>query len=129
MANPTPVRIQRKRTKGYNMQTESVAINGLPAKSCARPGRWGNPYPVGKSVLISANLRELSGKDPVWWRNRRDGLQTFWLTLDESLECFEGYVNHVNWEPLRGYNLACFCTPDSACHVDVILRRLYGDGN
>jgi hypothetical protein len=41
-----PVRIQRRRTKGYDMQAASRAINGLPCISVTRPGRWGNPYDV-----------------------------------------------------------------------------------
>jgi hypothetical protein len=28
-------------------------------------------------------------------------------------------------EPLRGYNLGCFCPPELACHADVILEFLY----
>jgi hypothetical protein len=38
-----PVRIQRKRTAGYNMQAVSRAVNGLDCISVTRPGRWGNP--------------------------------------------------------------------------------------
>jgi hypothetical protein len=29
-------------------------------------------------------------------------------------------------EPLRGFNLGCFCAPDLACHADILLRKLYG---
>ena len=42
----TPVRIQRKRTAGYDMQAASLAINGLPCISVSRPSRWGNPYDI-----------------------------------------------------------------------------------
>ena len=37
-----PVRIQRKRTRGYNMQAASP--NGLPVVYVGRPTRWGNPH-------------------------------------------------------------------------------------
>ena len=29
-------------------------------------------------------------------------------------------------EPLRGFDVGCFCKPDEACHGDIILRKLYG---
>ena len=29
-------------------------------------------------------------------------------------------------EPLRGYHLGCTCAPELRCHVDILLRRLYG---
>jgi hypothetical protein len=45
-ANMTPVRIQRKRTAGYDMQAVSRAVNGLPCIGVTRPGHWGNPYDV-----------------------------------------------------------------------------------
>jgi len=39
-----PVRIQRKRTAGYNMQAVSMAPNGLPCIFVGRPTHFGNPY-------------------------------------------------------------------------------------
>jgi hypothetical protein len=41
-----PVRIDRKRSAGDNMQAVSRATNGLDGISVTRPGRWGNPYDV-----------------------------------------------------------------------------------
>lgn len=41
-----PVRIRRRRAKGYEMQAVSRATNGLDCISITRPGRWGNPYDV-----------------------------------------------------------------------------------
>ena len=37
-----PVRIQSKRTKGFNLQDASP--NGLPVVYVGRPTKWGNPY-------------------------------------------------------------------------------------
>ena len=34
-----PVRIQRKRTKGFRMPPNTISV--------CRPGRWGNPWRVG----------------------------------------------------------------------------------
>ncbi|HUY27269.1 MAG TPA: hypothetical protein VMV27_07585 [Candidatus Binataceae bacterium] len=43
---PTPVRMRLSRRKGFNLQGESRAINGLPALNVARPGPWGNCFIV-----------------------------------------------------------------------------------
>lgn len=45
-----PVRIQRKRAKDYNMQAESIAVNGLFCVSVTRPGKHGNPYYPGCGI-------------------------------------------------------------------------------
>lgn len=37
----TPVRIQRKRTKGWRMPPNTVSVT--------RPGKWGNPYRATKA--------------------------------------------------------------------------------
>lgn len=72
-------------------------------KAVHRPTRWGNPFPVeehgreASMALYAAWLDERLGEDP------------------EFLE------------PLRGFHLGCFCAPELACHVDVLLRRLYGE--
>ena len=41
-----PQRIQLSRKKGFNLQSVSMALNGLPAVKCTRPGKWGNPFKV-----------------------------------------------------------------------------------
>jgi hypothetical protein len=101
-----PKRIQRKRTKGYDMQAESKALNGLEAVSVTRPGRYGNPFVIGKVSPLTGGL----------------------ITLENCLGAFEAYAYRKmqlegNWiEPLRGKNLACFCKEGAACHGDVLLR-------
>jgi hypothetical protein len=72
-----PVRIQRKRTKGWKMPPNTVSVT--------RPGKWGNPYKVGPGFgtaesavdayrrLIAAgaylrqNLHEIRGKNLACW--------------------------------------------------------------
>jgi hypothetical protein len=67
----------------------------------ARPTRWGSPYKV-----------EEHG------RERTLALYAKWLErkLAEDPQFLE---------PLRGYNLGCFCRPDQDCHADLLLRALY----
>jgi hypothetical protein len=71
-------------------------------KAVHRPTRWGNPFPVdehGRTESMRLYRQWLQGK------------------LKEDPEFLE---------PLRDYNLGCFCAPDLQCHADVILEFLYG---
>ena len=91
-----PQRIQRKRAKGFNLQQESMALNGLPAVSVTRPGKWGNPYTVST-----------------------DG------SVHKALEHYEAMAKGARGEiqrALRGKNLACWCKKSERCHADILLR-------
>ncbi|MCC6405703.1 MAG: DUF4326 domain-containing protein [Planctomycetes bacterium] len=68
----------------------------------ARPTRWGSPFRL-----------EDHG------RERTLALYAKWL--DGELAKDPDFL-----EPLRGYNLGCFCSPDQPCHADILLRKLYG---
>ena len=68
-----------------------------------RPSRWGNPFPVDKY-------------------GRTESLKRYEKWLDLKLRDDPQFL-----EPLRGYNLGCFCSHRVPCHADTILRRLYGD--
>ncbi len=80
-----PVRIQRKRTKGFRLQDASP--NGLPVVYVGRPSKWGNPY-TGATALddftkwasnkrLRGDLHELRGKNLACWcklcERHRDG--------------------------------------------------------
>jgi hypothetical protein len=67
----------------------------------ARPTRWGSPFRI-----------EEHG------RERTLALYEVWL--DEQLALDPSFL-----EPLRGYDLGCFCPPDEQCHADILLRKLY----
>ena len=68
----------------------------------ARPTRWGNPFPVAE-------------------HGREEAIRRYAAWLDARLRDDPRFL-----EPLRGYDLGCFCPLDVPCHADVILRRLYG---
>jgi hypothetical protein len=91
----TPVRVRRKRTKGFKLQDSSP--NNLPVIYVGRPTRWGNPFVVG----IDGNLEEVMIKYRDW--------------LQKKLEDDPNFL-----EPLRGKNLACWCPLDRPCHVDIL---------
>lgn len=123
----TPVRIQRKRTAGYDMQAVSRVTNGLPCTNVTRPGRWGNPFDV------RVFGRELSMK---LFRETMEGCWNPSLVKDVSDELGEAayaahcaFMKRIREHPaaaarseLRGSNLACYCGIDEACHGDILLE-------
>jgi len=102
----TPQRLQRKRNKGYNMQAESMALNGLPAVSVCRPGKWGNPHLVGMCPVCGG---EHTQEEAV-------------MEFEEDLKCMGVGALEIIRRELGGENLSCFCRLDQACHADVLLR-------
>lgn len=72
-------------------------------KAVHRPTRWGNPFPISDTV------------------SRARSMQKFTVWLDRQLARDPDFL-----EPLRGYNLGCFCPPDLLCHADILIERLYG---
>ena len=88
-----PHRVQVSRRKGYRKPDNTVYVT--------RPGKWGNPYKVGK-----------------------DG------NAAECVEKFEAMMNTAMQlsrmreavETLRGKNLGCYCPLNAPCHADVLLR-------
>lgn len=132
----TPQRLQLSRHKGFNLQEVSRALNGLDAVNCARPGKWGNPFVVGKQ-LCNCKYRGERGAFPfqIIQVAELDGfvcdeyLENV-LTIQDSLTLYKAYILH-EWEwdknydveyELSGRNLACYCKPSEACHCDVLLQ-------
>lgn len=95
-----PERIQRKRTKGWQMPPNTIYV-GRPY-SCFQ-----NRYKIG----THSN-----------WLGRPVE------TPQEAVDCFENVIMeppHMRAyarEILRGKNLACWCALDQPCHADVLLK-------
>lgn len=70
-------------------------------KAVHRPSKWGNPF----------DLKTYG---------REEALELYEKCLANLLAHDPDFL-----EPLRGYNLGCFCSLNVACHADVILRKLY----
>ena len=87
-----PKRIQRKRTKGWKMPTNTVSV--------CRPGKWGNPWRVGDYHVP----------------DRQAAVDYFykWMVFSKPA--------HLDLSELRGKNLACFCPLHEPCHADVLLK-------
>jgi hypothetical protein len=114
-ARVTPVRIQLSRKRGFNLQEVSRAINGLPAVSVARPGKWGNPHDWREwRENCPANIVEWEG---VGFRDqwcREMAVDAYREDLEEGLL--------PDPRELRGKNLACWCVRYQNCHADVLLE-------
>ena len=103
-----PVRIQRKRTRGYDMQAESRALNGLPAVYVGRPHPLGNPYVVGSINVATGRV----------------------ITPSIAVTLYDCFINQTEFAPvfrlhmekIRGHNLACWCGLDDPFHASVLLE-------
>ena len=102
-----PVRIQRKRTKGWKMPPNTVYVG--------RPTIWGNPYTFGQAVQF------------------KPGVNTVLITAVGLVLAYRGYLKRmldaqpgISLEQLRGKNLACWCPLDQPCHADVLLEIANG---
>lgn len=100
-----PVRVQRKRTKGFSLQGASP--NGLAVVYVGRPGKYGNPFTPGYSTATGKII-------PI-----EKCLEWYELSVRGKLRKDANFL-----EPLRGKNLACFCRLQNPCHGDVLLRLL-----
>ena len=126
-------RIQRKRTKGWEMPPNTVYVG--------RPSKWGNPF----RVVFYNGL----------WRVTNPEIH-FYLTLisedqakNTAVSLFERYLGRYQYfdlddsrclyrygirgqgyhlvqkiDELRGKDLACWCPLDQPCHADVLLEML-----
>ena len=121
-----PVRIQRKRTKGWRMPENTIAVS--------RPGEWGNPF-----VFADRTNAELVEYYRCWIEDGEihpdidthfeapDGSRTRILGLElPSLIARTALLLRIN--ELRGKNLACWCPLTDVhgnkvpCHADVLLE-------
>jgi len=104
-----PIRVQRKRTKGWKMPPNTVSVT--------RPGKWGNPFKVGET-FYNPNKGEFGLITPA--------------SIEQCLRLYKKYVsncmnNQDSWmvkdiKELEGKNLVCFCSLDKPCHADILLK-------
>jgi len=101
-----PVRIQRKRTKGWKMPEGAV--------NCTRPGRWGNPYSVREYGLARALAN---------FRDRAIGVMAiapeyFAPLRGKDLACW----CHLCPRHQSGKRWNESCADCDPCHVDILLE-------
>lgn len=111
-----PVRIQRRRVKGWTLQGAAHYLRGGVIVS--RPSRWGNPCKISL-------MQETGYEDPhaaaaanfrTWLNGDRSDAPT-----DEADRRRERILTDLHL--LRGKDLACTCPLDKTCHADELLRR------
>lgn len=90
-----PVRIQRKRTKGWRMPPNAIYVG--------RPSRWGNDFEIGVDGTAEQCVTLY--------------IEAMHMLRIASPEYFKELL-----APLRGKDLACFCPLHQACHADILLK-------
>lgn len=100
-----PIRIQRKRTKGWVLPANTVCVT--------RPGPWGNPFSVSPTASPGSKV---SSWEYIAVPTLKDAIECFRIAITETPEIFPPLSE------LRGKNLACWCPLDQPCHADVLLE-------
>ena len=123
----TPIRVQRKRTKGFKLPENTVCVT--------RGTKWGNPFVLRKleepkyeiycAVVRNANNFEFAKtialeKAGVYFISEKE-------CIDAILGMYELYLSLITFstqikQSLKGKNLACFCPLDKPCHADILLQ-------
>lgn len=134
-----PIRIQRKRTKGFRLQEQSP--DGAPVVSVARPGKWGNPFRcVGNEIIVESKNIYFPHFKKVCIGDNAEAASLFELTCEGATNTIarEYGVSHavmmdihhhmerlrlLPFHELKGKHIACFCAVGEPCHGDYILKR------
>jgi hypothetical protein len=112
-----PARVQLRRTKVWRMPENTVKV--------CRPGPFGNPWPVREFMAQQdVSQAEAQRLAVTWFRE--------WITSPASDDVtHEGGLGsyaaehariHAGLPSLRSKNLACWCSLDAPCDVDVLLE-------
>ena len=104
----SPVRIQRRRIKGWRMPEGAVYVG--------RPSRWGNPFDadkLGQQGSVDAFVVHIVA---FFGWDARAFAQALYPWHGRS-RAFDDWIGH-----LRGKDLACWCPLDQPCHADVLLE-------
>lgn len=116
MSAPEPVRVQRKRSKGWRMPANTVSVT--------RPSVFGNPFTIAHALESGYVNDEAEARPFVvecfddWLAGGRDGRD--WWQGPESDKRRSEIMRRL--PELRGKNLACFCPEGQPCHADILLR-------
>ncbi len=105
-----PVRIQRKRTKGWKTPENTVYVG--------RPTQWGNPFKVNNAMTGRLSRQQAVDEYQRLIVVNGDGL-IHWNRVR--------FNRHDVEKHLRGKNLSCWCPLDQPCHADVLLEIANAD--
>lgn len=113
-----PVRIVLSRRAGFDLQAVSLAINGLPAQSVARPGPWGNPFSID-AVAAETGLDRSAAQAEAVARHAR------WIAGEITADRPPPTLEKIKTD-LAGKNLACWCREGTPCHVETLIKLANG---
>ena len=115
-----PKRVQRKRTKGWRMPENTVAVT--------RPSEWGNPFKIGhhykKHVGAFVYLEAYEGNQDETYTtiaNAEEAVAWYRWYMTRSVSKIQNVIDQ-----LSGKDLACWCPLDQPCHADVLLEITSG---
>jgi hypothetical protein len=117
-----PERIQLSRAKGWRKPEGAVVV--------ARPSKWGNPYVVGKTLLLFAGEADSNFMGSFDRIQRIENItpriavgmyRLLWLTNWNVADLEGRRPTPGELRELRGKDLACWCPLDQPCHADVLL--------
>ena len=120
-----PVRIQRKRVKGWKMPENTISVT--------RPGKWGNCFKIGGRYKWGGLSNK--GIDTLIIVMEAHVPDDKFTTLETAEECIEWYEKYIYLRPgfidkvkkeLKGKNLACFCKEGHPCHAGILLKIANG---
>lgn len=112
-----PIRIQRRRTKGWRLPPNTVCVD--------RGTAFGNPFTVADAKEAGYRGEQLQAFVVDCFDDWLRGDRSAWMG-EESDAAAELILSRL--PELRGRNLACWCPPDSPCHADVLLRLANAPG-
>jgi hypothetical protein len=107
----SPVRIQRRRAKGWEMPEGAVYVG--------RGSPWGNPFVVGVDGTKADCVRLYK------WLLTGHLCLSCKAPVEDQKRVLRHTQAHIG--ELRGKDLACWCPPDAPCHADVLLKAANAD--
>lgn len=110
-----PKRIQRRRTKGWQMPDGAVYVG--------RGTAWGNPARIGAWFGEGDPFGARGAFAMKWWVGTSG--QIFVRDHAAAVDCFRRICDLSpprDLHLLRGKDLACWCALDQPCHADVLLE-------
>ncbi|RFZ11213.1 hypothetical protein DSM43518_02053 [Mycobacterium marinum] len=111
-----PRRIQLRRTKGWRLHDISP-----DAVVVTRSSKWGNPFAIGKTLLVERYYPTFARVD-ITPRDRREAVAWFSLVLGPDWGLPVPMRSADVRRELAGHDLACWCPLGQPCHADVLLE-------
>ena len=113
-----PVRIQRKRAKGWKMPPNTVYVG--------RGSKFGNPFPViegwvGVYPDFICGRKLAVRRFGEWLKGKKFKRLTPETNRFKAMTEIPPTIMQIK-EALKGKNLACWCKPNQECHADILLE-------